>query len=175
MLVRSSYDDHCLEGSPVVSVPCGANDLLQNLVPLLLRPLRLVLPAERLRVARVFLLKATHFPVVALILGWETWRLHWSDRHEAKSSSRLASRKSIASASLRRPLTPLPLLSAGARQTQLVGQTRMTRSPVGTPTLHPSLSRETLVALETAVENLRTQLDTISLFVASETQARSGA
>lgn len=175
-MVHSSHDDQpCLEGSPVVSVPCGANDLLQNLMPLLLRPLRLVLPAERLRIARIVLLKATHFPVVALILGWETWRLHWNDRRRATSSSRLSSRRPTASASLRRPLTPLPLLSAGARQTRLAEQTRTARSSVGKPTLDPSVSHETLVALETAVGNLQTQLETISSFIASGKQARSEA
>ncbi|KAF2451365.1 hypothetical protein P171DRAFT_515399 [Karstenula rhodostoma CBS 690.94] len=42
-----------------------------NLIPLLLRPLRLVLPSERLRSARIAILKATHLPFVGAIWTYE--------------------------------------------------------------------------------------------------------
>ncbi|PVI03155.1 hypothetical protein DM02DRAFT_612394 [Periconia macrospinosa] len=42
-----------------------------NLIALLLRPLRLVLPTERLRAMRIALLKATHLPFVAAIWIYE--------------------------------------------------------------------------------------------------------
>ncbi|ORY09678.1 hypothetical protein BCR34DRAFT_486901 [Clohesyomyces aquaticus] len=42
-----------------------------NLIPLALRPLRLVLPSERLRSARIVLLKATHLPYVGAIWAYE--------------------------------------------------------------------------------------------------------
>ncbi|KAF2708796.1 hypothetical protein K504DRAFT_468024 [Pleomassaria siparia CBS 279.74] len=42
-----------------------------NLIPLALRPLRLVLPSERLRSARIVLLKATHLPWVGAIWVYE--------------------------------------------------------------------------------------------------------
>ncbi|KAF1955707.1 hypothetical protein CC80DRAFT_548783 [Byssothecium circinans] len=42
-----------------------------NLIPLLLRPLRLVLPSDRLRSARIILLKTTHLPFVAAIWTFE--------------------------------------------------------------------------------------------------------
>ncbi|KAL5390601.1 hypothetical protein DPSP01_001676 [Paraphaeosphaeria sporulosa] len=42
-----------------------------NLIPLLLRPLRLVLPSERLRSARIVILKATHLPFVGAIWTYE--------------------------------------------------------------------------------------------------------
>ncbi|KAL5411004.1 hypothetical protein PMIN03_005108 [Paraphaeosphaeria minitans] len=42
-----------------------------NLIPLLLRPLRLVLPSERLRSARIVILKATHLPFVGAIWAYE--------------------------------------------------------------------------------------------------------
>ncbi|KAF2121480.1 hypothetical protein BDV96DRAFT_564336 [Lophiotrema nucula] len=42
-----------------------------NLIPLLLRPLRLILPSERLRSARIVLLKATHAPYVGAIWAYE--------------------------------------------------------------------------------------------------------
>jgi hypothetical protein len=43
----------------------------QNLIPLCIRPFRLVLPSERLRSARIVLLKATHSPFVAAIWCYE--------------------------------------------------------------------------------------------------------
>ncbi|KAF2020057.1 hypothetical protein BU24DRAFT_419647 [Aaosphaeria arxii CBS 175.79] len=42
-----------------------------NLIPLLLRPLRLVLPSERLRSARILLLKVSHLPFIAAIWVYE--------------------------------------------------------------------------------------------------------
>ncbi|KAF1943035.1 hypothetical protein EJ02DRAFT_152406 [Clathrospora elynae] len=42
-----------------------------NLIPLLIRPFRLVLPSERLRGARIVLLKATHLPFVGAIWIYE--------------------------------------------------------------------------------------------------------
>ncbi|KAF2829287.1 hypothetical protein CC86DRAFT_368328 [Ophiobolus disseminans] len=42
-----------------------------NLIPLCIRPFRLVLPSERLRSARIVLLKATHLPFVAAIWAYE--------------------------------------------------------------------------------------------------------
>ncbi|KAF2796726.1 hypothetical protein K505DRAFT_237110 [Melanomma pulvis-pyrius CBS 109.77] len=45
-----------------------------NLIPLVLRPLRLILPSERLRSARIVLLKATHLPWVGAIWAYEQFR-----------------------------------------------------------------------------------------------------
>ena len=45
----------------------------QNLIPLILfRPLRLSVPAEKIRSARIILLKATHWPYVAAIYAYES-------------------------------------------------------------------------------------------------------
>lgn len=50
---------------------CSA-DILQNLVPLVLvRPLRLIVPAEKLRHVRILLLKVTHLPIVGMIWLFE--------------------------------------------------------------------------------------------------------
>ena len=47
--------------------------LLQNLIPLiLLRPLRLLVPAEQLRGARIMVLKGTHLPYVFAIWAYES-------------------------------------------------------------------------------------------------------
>lgn len=66
----------------------------QNLIPLCIRPLRLILPSERLRSARIILLKATHSPFVMLI---------WAYEHFADARKRDAGVKSFSG-----PQTPLP-------------------------------------------------------------------
>ena len=48
-----------------------ADTSIQNLLPLFLRPLRLIMPSERLRSARIVLLKATHLPLVGAIWAYE--------------------------------------------------------------------------------------------------------
>ncbi|KAF3908111.1 hypothetical protein ABW21_db0207586 [Orbilia brochopaga] len=45
-----------------------------NLLSLAVRPLRLILPAPQLRALRIKLLKATHFPLVAVIMLYEKIR-----------------------------------------------------------------------------------------------------
>lgn len=45
--------------------------IFQNLIPLCIRPFRLILPSERLRSARIVLLKATHLPFVGAIWAYE--------------------------------------------------------------------------------------------------------
>ncbi|QIW99083.1 hypothetical protein AMS68_004601 [Peltaster fructicola] len=54
-----------------------------NLVPLLLRPLRLILPAEQLREIRIWLLKASHWPLVASIIIYEKGRKLFKNRKSA--------------------------------------------------------------------------------------------
>lgn len=145
--------------------------MLQNLVPLLLRPLRLLLPADSLRATRIMLLKATHAPLVAMILGWETWRLYSKDRHKPKSSLTPSNRVSKAPASLRRPLTPLPF-AAGTRQAPLDEQTR---SSVARPTQTLSASNKALLELQGAVATLRNQVDAMSSVIANELKTLSQA
>ena len=78
-----------------------ANSTSQNLVPLLLllRPMRFVLDAGTLRPVRIALLKATHWPFVAMILGYERWRLHL-EHHSSRPVRDLNSANA-----LRRPLS----------------------------------------------------------------------
>ena len=53
-----------------------------NLIPLIvLRPLRLVLPSENVRRIRIFFLKATHLPFVALIWAYENSRTIMTRAH----------------------------------------------------------------------------------------------
>ncbi|KAJ9644571.1 hypothetical protein H2199_003534 [Coniosporium tulheliwenetii] len=57
-----------------------------NLIPLLLRPLRLLLPSEKIRSARIMLLKATHLPHVGAIWIYENGRQYLAERHIARDS-----------------------------------------------------------------------------------------
>jgi hypothetical protein len=68
--------------------------VVQNLIPLCIRPFRLVLPSERLRSARIVLLKVTHLPFVAAIWCYE----QLADAH----------RRDPRVMSLSGPQTPLP-------------------------------------------------------------------
>src|ERR1700761_1632014 len=57
-----------------------------NLFPLIvLRPLRLFLPSEEVRRIRIFVLKATHIPFVALIWAYENSRTMVSRAHPTMS------------------------------------------------------------------------------------------
>lgn len=67
---------------------------VQNLIPLCIRPFRLFLPSERLRGARIVLLKATHLPFVFAIWCYE----QIADAHKRDSKV----------VSFNGPQTPLP-------------------------------------------------------------------
>ncbi|KAH8728726.1 hypothetical protein GQ44DRAFT_31572 [Phaeosphaeriaceae sp. PMI808] len=69
-----------------------------NLIPLCMRPLRLILPSERLRSARIVLLKASHSPLIAAI---------WLYEQLADSRKRDSNVTSFSG-----PQTPLPLKKA---------------------------------------------------------------
>ena len=147
------------------------NGVLQNLVPLLLRPLRLVLSAGTLRTVRIFLLKATHFPFVALILGWEKSREYWNSRSRVLPAPHPTTRVLKAPALLRR--APTMPLTAGARWVPLAEQTRTVRLPVTKSSHATAAESETLEALESAVNALKTQLETITTLLEDEKRSRS--
>ena len=145
-------------GPDLIAAKVGANSITHNLLPLLLRPLRLVVPAESLRSVRIALLRATHWPFVALILAYEYWRLH------------LESRRGLAShAAVRGPKSP-PLLrrSLSVRQPQkaltpLVKEARPADSTMGKPAAAAFETAE----LELAVSCLKAQLEDITALLAS--------
>jgi hypothetical protein len=66
MALNLSHTMHCYDAIRMARLTDA-----QNLIPLCIRPLRLVLPSERLRGARIVLLKATHSPFVAAIWCYE--------------------------------------------------------------------------------------------------------
>jgi hypothetical protein len=136
-----------------------ANHIVQNLVSLLLRPLRLFLPAEKLRSLRIILLKATHWPFVGLILAWENGRLYLNQRRNVNSSSQ----------SLRGPNSPTGVRrsvaggwwhgSSKTRPPQLGQAPRTGRRPMARP--EPAAT-ETIDDLQAAVAALKTQVEAIA-------------
>jgi hypothetical protein len=75
----------------------------QNLIALLFRPLRLVVPAQSLRQFRILILKATHAPFVAIIFAYESSRLFSSHRSHFPPAS--SSSMHINSSAQGRPLS----------------------------------------------------------------------
>ncbi|KAJ9669477.1 hypothetical protein H2201_000344 [Coniosporium apollinis] len=77
-------------GPPVMIIEHARDEYLfvysVNLIPLLLRPLRLLLPSEKIRSARIMLLKATHLPHVGAIWIYENGRQYLAERHIARDS-----------------------------------------------------------------------------------------
>ncbi|KAK5165097.1 uncharacterized protein LTR77_009194 [Saxophila tyrrhenica] len=140
-----------------------------NLVPMVLRPLRLILGAEILRSLRIVLLKGTHVPFVALILAYENGRLYLNQRRNANSSSR----------SLRGPNSPKgvhgslaavrkPALSKRPSP-PLEREARTGRKPMAQP--DPPAALETEEDLGAAVAALQMQLEHVALMIAKRKEA----
>jgi hypothetical protein len=73
--------------------------LHRNLIPLFIRPLRLVMPSERVRAVRILLLRLTHFPFVVAIWIYEACSeyLHRSGPAANKTMSAMGRPDSLAS------------------------------------------------------------------------------
>ncbi|KAK4969320.1 hypothetical protein LTR66_011683 [Elasticomyces elasticus] len=151
-----------------------------NLIPLLLRPLRLFLPAERLRGARIVLLKVTHFPCVALIYAYENGRQYLTDRQQERGSwlplmggaeSPRSQKRPFLGASLR---STRPLAAANLVQTSLDGEAQAGRGLVKKPgadeTAAVSGSKD---ELWTAVKKLSSQVETLTAVLAQLQQQAS--
>lgn len=128
----------------------------QNLLPLMLRPLRLVFSAQQVRRMRIVLLKATHAPLVACILGYER-ALKILDRH-GSGSFRVSNRLSLnSSTSLRRPLSRKTL--PAERRLPFDREARETRVMLA-PKQQPA--SESPEGLKAAIANLKTQVEILS-------------
>ncbi|KAK0253832.1 hypothetical protein LTS09_011136 [Friedmanniomyces endolithicus] len=143
-----------------------------NLLPVLLRPLRLVMSAEKLRTLRIVLLKATHWPFVGLILAWERARLYWNQGRKIRPSFGLSQRGPYATRKARRDLSGMsfqrPLLANAPLQPPLDEQAHADRSCSDIPTKQLTAAPETVEALETAVHELRAQVKALASILASE-------
>ncbi|KAK4981614.1 hypothetical protein LTR66_009846 [Elasticomyces elasticus] len=150
-----------------------------NLIPLLLRPLRLFLPAERLRGARIVLLKVTHFPCVALIYAYENGRQYLMNRQQERGSwlplmggpeSPQSQKRPFLGASLRstRPLAAANLVQPLDCETQ-AGR-GVVKKPGADETAAVSGSRD---ELWTAVKRLSSQVETLTAVLAQLQQQAS--
>ena len=77
---------------------------MQNLIPLLFRPLRLCVPAEKLRALRIVTLKVTHFPFVLAIQAYENGRNRFAGQGTARSTSKTSIGGLETGVTLARPL-----------------------------------------------------------------------
>nr|POE71886.1 hypothetical protein CFP56_11762 [Quercus suber] len=153
-------------------VVIGADSSSQNLLSLLMRPLRLVVSGESLRHARIMLLKAVHLPHVGMILAFESGRLYWNDRRSARSSSRTP----LQGLNMSR-VSRFSRLPHSGRSTRdgwsmtgvtapplLEDLTRADQSLVSSSLAHPSFA--SFDELEEVVASLQTQLETMTSVIA---------
>ncbi|KAM0716855.1 hypothetical protein Q7P37_006707 [Cladosporium fusiforme] len=144
-----------------------------NLLPLLLRPLRLFVAPDNLRACRITLLKATHWPLVALILTYENCRRlfqHWNRARGSMISAMLtgsppslmqrqASGRSI------EPQCPTdtPESGFGDQEIAAAAEQVSSRTSAKAPT-----SEERLKTLEALATSLKSQLHTVEMLIESE-------
>ena len=138
----------------------------------MLRPLRLFVAPNSLRACRIALLKATHWPLVALILAYENGRRAVDRRGQADSSLSTASAGTVSRSSLmRRPL------SSRSVQTRL--KIKISDPPTGgqvltgqrshdRPQSRAASSRNRIDTLEALAESLQLQLHTVNSLIEDE-------
>ncbi|KAF2772744.1 Ca2+/Mg2+-permeable cation channel [Teratosphaeria nubilosa] len=130
-----------------------------NLLPLLLRPLRLVLSAARLRTMRIVLLKATHAPLVGMIMAYELLAAKARDRPRVRPSYGLSSRGRHSKGAPTLLRQPLSVHGAPARPlSPLAVQARCASDPDDTPLKDPTAALESLQTLQRAVDDMKNEL-----------------
>ncbi|KIY01202.1 uncharacterized protein Z520_02754 [Fonsecaea multimorphosa CBS 102226] len=139
-----------------------------NLFPLIvLRPLRLVLPSEEVRRIRIFVLKATHVPFVALIWAYENSRTMISRSHPTLSR---------APHFTSRPLSAGRLSLEGARdfvKSPTARRALNETSPTVTPDMAASATKSALGTADSTelialVQRLSEQVDGLAAMVAGQ-------
>lgn len=142
------------------------NSAVQNLIPLFFRPLRLILPSERLRHARIVLLKLTHFPFVAAIWAYEHGSSYFAGRLKGRDSRVSSMGGPETSTGARRPYlrwtlnSPRPLAAATGVQASLDGivpgrsPTRNRHDTATGPSESEAQMRSLVVKLSSQVEQL---------------------
>jgi hypothetical protein len=132
----------------------------------------LVLPNQQLRTLRIFLLKATHFPLVGLILAYENGRVWINDRRNAGGVDKPGVSKRLS----RRPLGRKALDSARLQrldeQTQAPERSAAGLSREDGPTAGKTSSGESIEALTAAVATLKTQVETLSALLERQSTQR---
>ena len=137
----------------------------QNLLPLLLRPLKLVAAPDTLRACRIALLKATHWPLVALILAYESGRRAVDRRTGAGRPLTASIAAGPRSALMRRPL------SSRSVQTRLnikVSASPPSESSRGNQPSGSEQSSSRVRTLEELAASLREQLQVMESLIERE-------
>jgi hypothetical protein len=141
---------HCVED-------CKADSFPQNLIPLCIRPLRLILPSERLRSARIVLLKASHVPFVAAI---------WAYEQIADARKRNSSMMSFSGPQTPLPSKKPPRLAVNTPRLLLADSHAMPESPGRMQQVSRSHNRvgqvESEVQLKTLVLKLTSQVEQLT-------------
>jgi len=130
----------------------------QNLIPLVLRPLRLFLTSESVRVARIVLLKATHVPFVGAIWLYE----QCMNAHKRESSAMsLSGPQTPAGKIPRSSVNSQHLLMATARPPGQTHHTSRSHLRAGASEADVQL-RELVLKLSAQVEDLTTMVSQLS-------------
>ena len=160
-VMEHSRDEYLLVYSVYVIEASTSNTLTYfylpfNLIPLILRPLRLFLSADTLSHLRVVMLKATHWPFVACILGYEAWRARFGSSRQANPSS-TAFQKTRRATNLRRQK------SHGWRYERAIDSPKDNeRSSNPVQENGSTVENSARMPLEKLVENLKAQVEEIS-------------
>lgn len=142
-----------------------------NLIPLFFRPLRLILPAEKLRSTRIVLLKITHAPFVAAIWVYEHGYSYFMNRSVGQVSRVSSIGGPEHSPSMKRPLlksslnSPRPLAPATGIQASLDGNLPG-RSTIGSRHHTATASSESDVQVRSLVLKLSSQVEQLTAMIA---------
>ncbi|KAF7512205.1 hypothetical protein GJ744_002367 [Endocarpon pusillum] len=142
-----------------------------NLIALLFRPLRLVVPAQTLRQFRILILKATHAPFVAIIFAYESSRLFSSHRSHfppaagssmhinySRQGRPLSSNLSARFTALKPALAPSTPQQPSQHQQHLPGSSSS------------ALSTADVAEMLTTIQKLSSQVDELSMKVAGQSK-----
>ncbi|KAF2855843.1 hypothetical protein T440DRAFT_495547 [Plenodomus tracheiphilus IPT5] len=130
----------------------------QNLIPLVIRPLRLFLPSESLRGARIVLLKATHAPFVGAI--WLYEQLVNAHKRDSSAMSLSGPQTPSSKKPPRLPVNSPRLLMADA-QVARTHHTSRSHTRTGVPEADAQL-RNLVLKLSAQVEDLTTMVSQLS-------------
>lgn len=141
-----------------------------NLIPLFFRPLRLVLPAEKLRSTRIVLLRLTHIPFVATIWVYEHGYSYFMN-HSIGRASRVSSMGGPEpSPTMKRPPlksslnSPRPLAPATGVQASL-DENLPGRSPIGSRHHTATVSSESDAQVRSLVLKLSSQVEQLTAMI----------
>lgn len=123
---------------------------------------------QKVRRARIVLLRATHWPFVLAILGYEHSRRVWAD-HRKSGSSGVSRGLSHSPTSLRRRKA-----LSSTRPPRLDQEPPSGRSTAVPPADDPTAAPETIEGLGTAVANLQAQVEQLTAMLAKERQVKEG-